>query len=132
MAPSPASGDVLVYGDTGWVAQAQDADLLTVVNDAANAVALVLEDRQGFRSLTASSPVTVTVPAHSSVAFPIGSSVTLRRAGEGAVVIAPAGGVTLLYPDDVNPILRKVNSVVSLVKLADNVWSLFGDLEALV
>lgn len=39
--------------------------------------------------------ITVTVPTNASVAFPVGTVLTIRQTGAGQVTVAPAGGVTL-------------------------------------
>lgn len=71
------------------------------------------------------SAAIVTIPAHASVPFLRGSNITIRQVNNGSVSIAGAGGVTLNAADTLT--LRKRNSTVMLMKVADNVWDLAGD-----
>jgi len=73
--------------------------------------------------------ITVTVPANSAVAFPVGTEIEFVQKG--------AGAITFAITDDtlnVNPAWNKVTngawSVVRLRKLTATVWVLTGDLDA--
>lgn len=55
----------------------------------------VLSDSGKTINHTAAGAHTWTIPASSSVAFPIGTVINLRNSGAGAVTIAASGGVTL-------------------------------------
>jgi hypothetical protein len=64
---------------------------------------LTLTDVAKVVAVDSSSASTVTVPANSAVAFPLGSVLNVYRAGTGGVAIAGAAGVTV----------RNAGSVVS-------------------
>ncbi|UTC29064.1 putative tail protein [Brevundimonas phage vB_BpoS-Marchewka] len=116
---------------TDDLAPAFEQDLLkiSVQAEADGDYVLALSDRRGFRSFSSTFNRTVTVPPHSAVAFPLGASVSVRRSGAGTLTVLAGAGVTLEYPADMLPRLRRPHSVASLVQTATDVWSLFGDLE---
>lgn len=73
-----------------------------------------------------SSAITLTVPANSSVALPIGTEIRIFREGAGMVNIAAGSGVTLLCPGAAAKIASRYGSVL-LKKWDANVWSLEGE-----
>lgn len=81
----------------------------------------------GYVTLSNASPVTATVPPNSSVAFPVGSRIEVDQKGAGAVTIAEGSGVTVNSIGGVK-LLKTQYAHVSLVKLATDLWHLFGDL----
>lgn len=90
---------------------------------------LALTDAGDVVTLTNGSAITVTVPLNSSVAFPIGTQVTLAQMGAGQVTVAGAVGVTV-YAADSFLKLRTQYSSGTLIKTATNTWLLIGDLAA--
>lgn len=52
---------------------------------------LSLADRDGFIVATAAGAVTITIPATSVAAFPVGTVITVFAAGAGGVTIAKTG-----------------------------------------
>jgi hypothetical protein len=73
------------YADAGLVANAQSGTTYT----------LVLTDQNKVVECTNASAITVTVPTTASVAFPVGTVLTVYQGGAGQVTLAGAGGVTL-------------------------------------
>lgn len=90
---------------------------------------LALTDAGDVVTLTNGSAITVTVPLNSSVAFPIGTQITLAQMGAGQVTVAGAVGVTV-YAADSFLKLRVQYSSGTLIKTATNTWLLIGDLAA--
>jgi hypothetical protein len=81
---------------------------------------LVLTDAGKQVTLSNASPVTVTVPLNSSVAFAIGVRIYLINLGVGSVTIVGAGGVTL---GNSNTDLNMTQyGVMSLFKTDTNTW----------
>ena len=75
------------------------------------------------------SAIVATVPTDAAVAFPIGTSIEIVRAGAGTVNVAPDAGVTLRSKAS----NRQINgqwASATLRKRAANDWALIGDLIA--
>lgn len=90
---------------------------------------VALTDAGDVVTLTNGSAITVTVPLNSSVAFPIGTQITLAQMGAGKVTVAGAVGVTV-YSADSFLSLRTQYSSGTLIKTATNTWLLIGDIAA--
>ncbi len=86
---------------------------------------LVLGDAGLVVELNNASAITLTVPANSSVAFPVGTVLELYQQGAGQVTVAAAGGVTLRAPGGAKT--RVQYSTVSLRKRATDEWVVTGD-----
>lgn len=91
---------------------------------------LVLADANKLVTLTNGSAITLTVPANSSVAFPVGTQIDLAQRGAGAVTVAGAGGVTVNVHADDTLVLDGQYAYATLVKIATDTWDLFGKLVA--
>lgn len=89
---------------------------------------LALTDRDKIVELNNASAITLTVPLNSSVAFPVGSSITLLQTGAGQVTVAGAGGVTVNGTPGLK--LRTQWSFATLIKRATDTWVISGDLSA--
>lgn len=89
---------------------------------------LVLTDRDKIVELNNASSISLTVPADSSVDFPVGSSVTLLQTGAGQVTVAGAGGVTVNATPGLK--LRTQWSFATLIKRAADTWVMSGDISA--
>lgn len=74
----------------------------------------------------ASDPTTITVPAHGSVPFEIGTAVLIGWHGVGEVTIAGGVGVTLNTPDTL--IINKRHGKVTVIKVGENEWDVEGNL----
>lgn len=86
---------------------------------------LALSDKDKLVTLSNASPVTLTVPANSSVAFPTGAQVNIQQIGAGQVTVVGAGGVTL---NGTGTVLRTQWSAATLIKTATDTWTIVGDL----
>ena len=71
---------------------------------------------------TGAGAVNATVPNHTSVAYPVGTVITILQAGAGTVTANPASGVT------VNGDRKTVdqNKAIQLVKIDTNIWDCIG------
>jgi hypothetical protein len=87
---------------------------------------LVLTDRDKLVTLSNASPITLTVPLNSSVAFATGAIVNIQQIGAGQVTVAGASGVTVT---GTGTKLRTQYSAASLVKTGTDSWTLIGDIE---
>jgi len=73
------------------------------------------------------SASTLTIPTNASVAFPVGTVITVLNKGAGAVTISGAGGVTVLSAGTTaaSPILSQYKSC-ALMQVAANTWYVVG------
>ena len=71
---------------------------------------------------------TVTIPANSTTAFPVGTSIDILQTGAGQVTIAGAAGVTVNATPGLK--LRAQWSSATLFKRATDTWVVMGDLSA--
>jgi hypothetical protein len=76
----------------------------------------------------ASTAITITVPAGSSVAFPVGTHIDIARLGVAEVTIVGASGVTVNGTPGLK--LRAQYSAATLIGVAADSWLLVGDLSA--
>jgi len=100
-----------------------------IVGDATTARTLALSDIGNWIRMTSSVSNTITVPLNSAVAFEIGTTLNGVQAGIGMTTIAASVGVTINRPNDVLLSLRKQFSPFCLIKVGEDTWDLFGDLE---
>lgn len=86
---------------------------------------LVLGDAGTIVRMNVGSANNLTVPPNSSVAFPLGTSITVRQIGAGQTTIDAGGGVTINTPSSLD--IRLQQGSVVLVKVATDEWDLYGD-----
>lgn len=87
---------------------------------------LSLSDNSKLIEMGSENSLIVTIPANSSVAFPIGSQITILRTSTGSVTIQGANGVLVTSTPGLN--LRAQWSSVTLIKRATDSWVALGDL----
>jgi hypothetical protein len=129
---SPTVNDEFVVGGrtwrwTGvfWEFSGVGSTLLIVEKTASHT--LVLSDKDKLIEMNSSSANDLTVPLNSSQAFPIGSQINILQTGTGQTTIVPvSGGVTINATPGLK--LRAQWSSATLIKRAENVWVLAGDL----
>jgi hypothetical protein len=78
--------------------------------------------------LNNASPITLTVPLNSSVAFPVGCQVNLLQTGAGQVTVVGTSGVTVNGTPGLK--LRVQWSGATLIKRGENTWVIVGDVSA--
>jgi hypothetical protein len=88
---------------------------------------LALSDRDKFVELNNAAAIALTVPTNATVAFPVGSSMTLVQTGAGQVTVG-GSGVTINGTPGLK--LRTQWSSATLYKRATNTWLLIGDIAA--
>ena len=75
---------------------------------------------------------TLTVPLNASVAFPIGTEITVIQTGAGATTISPSASVTVDYyslTGATSRIIKSRWSAATLIKRGTNTWVLIGNLQ---
>jgi len=108
---------------------APEVDAPVVVNAQGSGVSAyiaVLGDANQLVTMSDASASTFTVPLNSSVAFPVGTTLTVSQLGAGQITLTPAGGMTFHTPSSLTT--RVQYSTVSVVQTAANVWLASGDL----
>ena len=123
-----ADGYVLTLGP-GLSITGGSIDTFLPINPQSSSYTLQLSDKGTMVIITSVSPTTLTVPADSSVDFPIGTQVLVVRGGSGAMAVAGDMGVTVNSAQSYLN-LNYQNSAATLVKTAADTWYLFGDLKA--
>ena len=87
-----------------------------------------LAERDTLIEIASSSATTLTIPADSSVNYPVGTTLDILQTSTGQVTIAGAGGVTVNATPGLK--LRTQWSSATLLKRAANTWVVYGDLTA--
>jgi hypothetical protein len=87
-----------------------------------------LGERDDLIEINSSSATTLTIPADSTLNFPIGTSMDILQTSTGQITIAGANGVTVNATPGLN--LRTQWSSATLFKRAANTWVVYGDLTA--
>lgn len=107
---------------TVLTAAALDAafNTMTINAQTGTSYTLVLADQGELVTLSNANPVTVTVPANATVAYAVGTVITLLNVGAGTTTVAAAAGVTITPSSGLT---LTQNESASLIKRATNTWS---------
>jgi hypothetical protein len=84
--------------------------------------------RDNIIEMDSTSATTVTIPADSTLSYPVGSSIDVIQINTGEVTIAGAVGVTVNSTPGLK--LRTRWSSCTLLKRSSNTWLVYGDLKA--
>jgi hypothetical protein len=84
-----------------------------------------LSDDSKLVTLNNASPITLTVPLDSSVAFNTGVQINIAQLAAGRITVVGASGVTVSSALGLKT--RTQYSVATLVKIASDSWILAGD-----
>jgi hypothetical protein len=125
---SATANDVVYYNGTGWVNK-YVASIPTLTNaQSGTTYTLALGDAGKIVEVGNASAITVTIPTNASVAYPIGTQITLLQTGAGQITVSgPSGGTLNATPGTK---LRAQWSSATLLKRATDTWVLIGDLTA--
>ena len=121
----PASG--IVFSD-GTQAKVGVPSATTIQQKTASYTLSAVTERDNMIELSSSSALTVTIPADSTVNYPVGTSIDILQTSTGQVTVAGAGGVTVNATPGLK--LRTQWSSATLTKRAANTWVVTGDLSA--
>lgn len=83
-------------------------------------------DQSRIKKCTNSSAVTVTIPPNSSVAYPIGATISFLQQNTGQVTLSPGSGVTLNHALTLKT--RARYSMITATKYETDVWVVSGDM----
>lgn len=107
---------------------ATKADKLNSFSQQTASYTLVLSDADKVVEVSNASANTLTVPLNSTVAFPVGTELTVLQTGTGQTTIAGAVGVTVNGTPGLK--LRAQWSSAVLIQRSANTWVAIGDLSA--
>lgn len=114
------------YSGSAWVARPDaTTSVVSINNQTGTTYTLALSDAGLVVRQSNAAAITTTVPPNSSVAFPVGSVVSVRQVGAGQVTVA--AGVTLNVPSGYVAKTGRQGSVLMLHQVATDVWDLTGD-----
>jgi hypothetical protein len=122
---TPSSG--VVFSD-GTQTKEGVASRTPIIQKTASYTLSALTERDSMIEVSSGSATTVTIPANSSVAYPIGTSIDVLQTSTGQVTIAAGAGVTVNATPGLK--LRTQWSSATLFKRAENTWVVYGDLMA--
>ena len=90
----------------------------------------VLADNGKLVTLSNASPITLTIPPNSSVAYPVGAQLNLAQLGAGQVTFAGGSGVTIVSTGATAsaPKLRTQYSTATAVQTSTDNWLVMGDI----
>jgi hypothetical protein len=111
-----------VYFHTGNFDPATKQDKSSIVSTATSRT-LALTDAWNYVRPGTTSAITLTVPTNASVAFDIGTEITVRALGN--ITLAAASGVTLNAPSG-GTLSMTARMTVTLKKVATNEWDVIG------
>ncbi|KKN82810.1 hypothetical protein LCGC14_0306340 [marine sediment metagenome] len=97
------------------------------INEQTDDYTLVLTDKDKLVDIDKATAVTLTVPANSSVAFPIGASILVEQKGAGVITITPVDGTVILNNME-GLVTTGQYAIVALIKKATNLWLVYGNL----
>lgn len=116
--------DVYVEADSALrVKQAQA--VIRAVTDSTTAIAA---DAEAIVEINKATGTTFTVPPNASVAFPVGTMITVAQVGAGAITLTQGAGVTIRVDATFTLVTAGQWSVVHLYKRATNEWVATGNL----
>lgn len=109
--------------------QYAEATHLSINEQTGASYTLVLTDDSKLIDMNKATAQTLTIPTNATVAFPLGTQILVRQKGAGQVTVSPTGGVTLQGAGNEFK-TQFQHSAIGLVKVATNIWVMFGDTEA--
>jgi hypothetical protein len=127
--PTGATGPVGATGTTGATGSTgPSGDPGLVINAQTVSYTLVLSDASKLVEISNASANNLTVPLNSSVAFAVGTQISLLQTGAGQMTVVATGGVTINATPGLK--LRAQWSSATLIKRATDTWVLVGDISA--
>ena len=121
------NGKALSGNITLTAADVEAADLNPTVTALTDNTTLALTNAGKVLDCTNASAITVTIPANTSVAFPVDTEIAILRSGAGDVTLAAASGVTL-NSDGGKKKIKAQHTAAALKKIDTDTWILIGNL----
>ena len=125
---SATTNDVVYFNGSSWVNKYIAAIPSSTNAQSGTTYTLVLGDAGKIVEIGNASSITLTIPTNASVAYPVGTQITILQTGAGQITVAaPSGGTLNATPGTK---LRAQWSSATLLKRATDTWVLIGDLTA--
>ena len=123
---SATANDVVVFDGSGFVNKYVQAIPTLTNSQTGTTYTTVLSDAGKIVEISNASAITLTIPTNASVAYPVGTQITILQTGAGQITVAaPSGGTLNATPGTK---LRTQWSSATLLKRATDTWVLIGDL----
>jgi len=87
-------------------------------------------DASEYLRISGLTTVTVSIPPQSSTSWVSDTEIIMEQRAEGQLSLSGGSGVTINKPSDTNSKSRKQYSVIAVKRVAQDIWTLFGDLES--
>lgn len=100
--------------------------LISVNSQTGTSYTLTLGDGAKAVEVSNAGDHILTIPANSTVAFPVGTVIEIARMGTGSVTLTPASGVTLRHPY-ASLAIRSQFGTSTIRKRATDEWIVVGD-----
>lgn len=120
------TGNVLTSDGTNWTSAAAPSSVVEYPqNIQSGNYTLVLDDAGKHIYSANTGAQTITIPTNASVAFPIGTVITIVNRGTNSIVLSTTGisviqnGTGAIY----NPSILAVNTTLQLIKTGTNEWN---------
>lgn len=129
-APTPSDGDVLKWNDSAeeWqpAAEAGGSSGASVNAQTGTSYTLAIGDANDIITMNNAGANTINVPLNATVAFPVGTVISIIQLGAGATTVDAATGVTMNGVNGGAATVSAQHDAVSLVKIATDVWNIAG------
>lgn len=120
------AGTLATLEDVDSMANLAGGSKILEINTQTVNYTIVPLDAGKFLQVNQASANNVTVPASSSSNIPIGTQIIIRQMGAGQTFVKAESGVAI--ESSKGQALRAQYSTATLVKIATDVWALYGDL----
>ena len=114
--------------DVEWAAASAGA--VDVEDTGSTTIDPVLDDAGKYFRCTSTTDITVTIPLHASIAFPVGTELKFRQCSTGTIVLEGEGAVVLNSIDGYLTESGAEGAVVEAIKISNDEWDVFGLLAA--
>ena len=117
-----------VYDGASWltIIQANPTDIVIEPKTANYTLVIADKDKMIEMNTAVNTPNTVTIPTEATVAFSVGTKISIIQYGQGKTQILGAGGVNIKSTP--GAYLRAQFSSATAIKRATDEWYLIGDL----
>jgi hypothetical protein len=102
-----------------------------VTSEAATTYSPVLSDANGYKRIDHTLPVNLVIQPDSIVDFPVGTTLAFEQANEGVISYVQGAGVTINRDQACEAKSNGRYTVQQMVKVAVNMWTLYGNLKVL-